>query len=265
MEAGPQERSAEIPSWLLAHADCGGVETVGAPGGFGYSSAMTKEHIPGGLLIAIEGIDGAGKSTLARRLADILEQAGAEVVLSKEPTNGPWGTQLRASAATGRLSPEQEVELLLRDRRQHVEELVLPALQRGAVVILDRYFPSMVAYQGAAGLPVDELLRLNDFAPRPHLLLLLDLPPETGLARIRARGDVPNHFETAQNLERCRAIFRQLDIAGKQVIDASHDEAQVLREAHAAIAAALARRLGSDGKSPENARRLERLSAADLG
>ncbi|WP_082443499.1 MULTISPECIES: dTMP kinase [Stenotrophomonas] len=207
---------------------------------------MTKEHIPGGLLIAIEGIDGAGKSTLARALAAALEQAGAEVVLSKEPTNGPWGTQLRASAATGRLSPQEEVDLLLRDRRQHVEELVAPALERGAVVILDRYFPSMVAYQGAAGLPVDELLQLNDFAPRPHLLLLLDLPPATGLARIRARGDVPNHFETAQNLERCRAIFQQLDFPGKQVIDASRNEADVQRDAHAAIAAALA--LRSDGK-----------------
>ena len=207
---------------------------------------MTKEHIPGGLLIAIEGIDGAGKSTLARGLADLLEQAGAEVVLSKEPTDGPWGTRLRASAATGRLSPEEEVDLLLRDRRQHVEERVVPALERGEVVILDRYFPSMVAYQGAAGLPVDELLRLNDFAPRPHLLLLLDLPPETGLARIRARGDVPNHFETAQNLERCRAIFQQLELPDKQVIDASRNEAEVLQAARAAVVAALARRPGLD-------------------
>lgn len=207
---------------------------------------MTKEHIPGGLLIAIEGIDGAGKSTLARGLADALEQAGAGVVRSKEPTDGPWGTRLRASAATGRLSPEEEVDLLLRDRRQHVEERVVPALERGEVVILDRYFPSMVAYQGAAGLPVDELLQLNAFAPRPHLLLLLDLPPATGLARIRARGDVPNHFETAQNLERCRAIFQQLELPDKQVIDASRNEAEVLQAARAAVVAALARRPGMD-------------------
>lgn len=236
--------------WSLARgrvAGRGGTPRVGPPDRLGYSSAMTKEHIPGGLLIAIEGIDGAGKSTLARGLADALEQAGAEVVLSKEPTNGPWGTQLRASAATGRLSPQEEVELLLRDRRQHVEELVEPALARGAVVILDRYFPSMVAYQGAAGLPVDELLQLNAFAPRPHLLLLLDLPPATGLARIRARGDVPNHFETAQNLERCRAIFQQLDLPGKQVIDASRSEAEVMGDARAAIATALARRADGQG------------------
>ena len=227
--------------------------------------SLPKQIIPGGLLIAIEGIDGAGKSTLVQGLVAALEQAGTEVVASKEPTNGPWGTQLRASAATGRLRPEEEVDLLLRDRRQHVQELVLPALQRGAVVILDRYFPSMVAYQGAAGLPVDELLHANDFAPRPHLLLLLDLPPETGLARIRARGDKPNHFETAQNLERCRAIFRQLDIANKHVIDASQDAASVSRQARALIAAALAERLaGEPAVSADSRHKLECLGAADF-
>src|SRR5690606_41861714 len=83
--------------------------------------AMIKEQIPGGLLIAIEGIDGAGKTTLAHALARILESAGATVVLGKEPTNGPWGTRLRQSAATGRLSPEQEGDYLLRERRQHGE------------------------------------------------------------------------------------------------------------------------------------------------
>lgn len=220
---------------------------------------MIKQQIPGGLLIAIEGIDGAGKTTLAHALARLLETAGARVVLGKEPTNGPWGTRLRQSAATGRLSPEQEVEFLLHDRRQHVEDVIQPALARGEVVILDRYFPSMVAYQGAAGLPLDEMLRANDFAPRPHLLLLLDLTPEQGLQRIRARGDVPNHFETAQNLERCRVIFQQLELPHKHVIDASRNEAEVLHDAHAAIAATLARRIDAEG-----AALLQRLQAQDL-
>jgi dTMP kinase len=224
---------------------------------------MIKEQIPGGLLIAIEGIDGAGKTTLAQSLARVLEAAGARVVLGKEPTNGPWGTRLRQTAATGRLSPEQEVEFLLHDRRQHVEEVIQPALARGDVVILDRYFPSMVAYQGAAGLPLDEMLHANDFAPRPNLLLLLDLAPEQGLERIRARGDKPNHFETAQNLERCRVIFNQLELPGKVVIDASQGEAEVLRDVHAATVAALARRIAEDGgMNAENTRKLERLSAS---
>lgn len=210
---------------------------------------MINEQILGGLLIAIEGIDGAGKTTLAHSLARILENAGANVVLGKEPTNGPWGTRLRQTAATGRLSPEQEVEFLLHDRRQHVEEVIQPALARGEVVILDRYFPSMVAYQGAAGLPLDEMLHANDFAPRPHLLLLLDLEPEQGLERIRARGDKPNHFETAQNLERCRAIFQQLELPNKHVIDASQSEADVLRDV-LAIVTELLEKPGSESSSP---------------
>ncbi|KAB7769114.1 dTMP kinase [Xanthomonas maliensis] len=204
---------------------------------------MTIALAPGGLLVVIEGIDGAGKTTLARRLAETLSAAEIPVVCSKEPTNGPWGTQLRQSAATGRLSADEEATLLIRDRRDHVEQLIAPALARGEVVILDRYFPSMIAYQGAAGLPLDNLMALNAFAPRPDVLLLLDLPPATGLARIRARGDAPNHFETAENLERCRAIFNTLELPGKHVLDARTDADSVLRQALAIVAAAMAQRL----------------------
>jgi dTMP kinase len=182
---------------------------------------MAPTPIPGGLLIAIEGIDGAGKTTLARSLRDALAQSGATPVLSKEPTNGQWGTQLRASAATGRLAPEEEQRLLLLDRQEHVAGVIRPALDAGQVVILDRYFPSNVAYQGAAGIAVDELMAANAFAPRADLLLLLDLPPAVGLRRIRERGDKPNHFETTDNLERCRAIFRRLDLPNTVVLDAS--------------------------------------------
>lgn len=196
--------------------------------------------LPGGFLIAIEGIDGAGKTTLAAHLAAQLGHGGTRVHLTKEPTRGPWGTRLRESAATGRLRPEEEAELLLRDRRDHVEQLIAPALARGECVILDRYFPSMVAYQGAAGLDPADLLHANDFAPRPDVLLLLDLSPQEGLARIRARGDAPNAFETAENLELCRALFLAMPVPNKRVLDASHSADDVLQEALFAVMHAVA-------------------------
>jgi len=199
-----------------------------------------------GLLIAVEGIDGAGKSTLVRGLVSALKTKGIAVTHSKEPTNGPWGTKLRASASHGRLSVEEEIELLLRDRHEHVIELINPALARGEVVILDRYFPSMIAYQGAAGWAVDDLLRRNDFAPRPDLWLLLDLPVTNGHARINARGDTPNHFENEADLQRCRTIFLQLALPNRQIIDAREDEQAVFAQAWTALSALLGKMKTTD-------------------
>lgn len=196
---------------------------------------MSAQPIPGGLLVVVEGIDGAGKTTLAQTMADQLRSAGVCVSMGKEPTQGQWGRKLRESASAGRMTPADELHYLLADRREHVANVIAPALARGEVVILDRYFPSMVAYQGAAGLAVDELLLANDFAPRPDVLLLLDLTPEQGLARIRARGDQPNAFETTETLTRCRQIFLELEVAGRTVLDASEGPESVAAKAMLAV------------------------------
>lgn len=203
---------------------------------------MTPAPIPGGLLIAIEGIDGAGKSTLAEGLRAILNKTGAKVTLGKEPTRGPWGMKLRDSASQGRLSPEDESRFLLLDRRQHVDDVIRPALSRGEVVILDRYYPSMVAYQGAAGLPVQQLLADNSFAPRADVLILLDLAPAVGLERIRARGDEPNAFETLENLEAVRSIFLQLQDPEMVTIDAARGIDEVVGLAWRAVMLAITRK-----------------------
>lgn len=164
-----------------------------------------------GLFIVIEGIDGTGKSTQARRLGEWFVQQGREVVLSREPTDGPWGKKLRDSAATGRLSAHDELEYFLNDRREHVENLIHPALAAGKVVILDRYYFSTMAYQGARGFDVAEIRKRNEaFAPRPDLLLILDLDVESAHARIGVRGDCTNEFEKHENLTRCREIFLSL-------------------------------------------------------
>jgi dTMP kinase len=169
--------------------------------------------MPAGLFIVIEGIDGTGKSTQVRRLGEWFEAQGREVVLSREPTDGPWGKKARESGGSGRLSPEEELQLFLNDRRQHVEELIKPALAAGKVVILDRYYFSTMAYQGIRGFDPTEIRRKNEeFAPVPDLLLILDLDVDAALGRIGARGDTANEFEKRENLQRCREIFLSLSI-----------------------------------------------------
>ena len=164
-----------------------------------------------GLFIVIEGIDGTGKSTQSKRLAEWFRSRGREVVLSREPTDGPWGKKLRESATTGRLSAEEELECFLNDRREHVEMSIKPALAEGKVVILDRYYFSMMAYQGARGFDPAEIRRRNEaFAPQPDLLLILDLSVESAHGRIGARGDTAHEFEQRDTLTRCREIFLSL-------------------------------------------------------
>lgn len=188
----------------------------------------------------IEGIDGTGKSTQVRRLAEWFAAAGREVVVSREPTDGLWGRKLRDSAAAGRLSPEDELRYFLNDRREHVAEKIAPALAAGKVVILDRYYFSTMAYQGARGFDPAEIRRMNEeFAPVPDLLLILDLDVDRAHARIGARGDSANEFEKRESLQRCREIFLSLkDEAFVRVIDSSGtlDEVSArIREALASL------------------------------
>ncbi len=181
------------------------------------------------MLIVLEGIDGTGKSTQAKRLAEHFRQLGKTVTLSREPTDGPWGTLLRNSAEKGRLSPDEELQAFYNDRRQHVEELIKPALTAGHIVILDRYYFSMMAYQGARGFDPAQIRRENEtFAPVPDLLLILDLDVDTALTRIGSRGDTANEFEQRSNLARCREIFLSLvNEPFAKVIDANHSTDEV--------------------------------------
>ncbi|MGC3969778.1 MAG: dTMP kinase [Pirellulales bacterium] len=162
-----------------------------------------------GLLIVVEGIDGAGKSTQVRRLADALSAAGYDVVADREPTDGPWGRKLRESAVSGRMSLAEELHAFLEDRREHVRDVITPALQRGAIVVLDRYYFSTMAYQGIRGADVEQIRRDNEvFAPKPDLVLLVDFDPQIALQRIEhSRGDVPNTFERLDQLQAIRDVF----------------------------------------------------------
>jgi dTMP kinase len=184
-----------------------------------------------GFLLVFEGIDGVGKSTQIQAVAARLRELGHGVVTSKEPTDGPHGRRLRASATTGRLEPQAELELFILDRREHVADLILPALRRGEIVILDRYYFSTAAYQGVRGLDWEEILRRNEeFAPEPDLLVWLDLPPGQSLERIGRRGDVANEFERAQLLEASREIFSRIHRPYLRRLDATRPVEEIREE-----------------------------------
>ena len=141
-----------------------------------------------GILVALEGIDGAGKSTQAKHLAAIFRAQGYAVTSLREPTLSPWGRRLREAMATGRriLTPSQELDLFLQDRRYDVAVNLLPALAACQLVLLDRYYLSSMAYQGALGIDPESIRRLNEtFAPVPDLVFILLIPPTEALQRIR--------------------------------------------------------------------------------
>jgi dTMP kinase len=175
-----------------------------------YHVAMKQDA--SGILIAFEGIDGAGKTTQVELATAFLERAGEPFVRSREPTDGPWGRKIKQSALNGRMSPADELHAFTEDRKDHVREVIAPALAAGKVVLLDRYFYSTVAYQSPDLRSMDGLLeQMLRIAPEPDIVLMLDTPAEIGLSRISdLRGDRPNAFETLANLKAVRNRFIKL-------------------------------------------------------
>ena len=163
-----------------------------------------------GMFIALEGIDGAGKSTQAKMLAKWFENKGYEVVLTKEPTDTAFGKLIRRLVLTGgkegiidgaRISKEAEALLFAADRAEHVKKLIEPSLKAGKVVISDRYFYSSLAYQWARGLDLEWLINLNAFAPRADLVILLDLPVKESIKRINGRS-IRSEFDKIVELQK---------------------------------------------------------------
>jgi dTMP kinase len=207
-----------IPPDPTAAHDQGDTAARGRPGGRG-------------VFIAFEGGEGAGKSTQVRRLLEWLTGEGLAVRATREPGGTPAGEAIRGIVldhAHAALSVRAEALLYAADRAQHVHDVVRPALDAGEVVITDRFIDSSLAYQGAGrAIPLDDIRMLSRWATealQPQLTVLLDLPPEEGLARARGRA-VADRLE-AESLdfhERVRQTFRALaeaDAARYLVLDA---------------------------------------------
>lgn len=176
-----------------------------------------------GILIVFEGTDGTGKSTQIRLLSQYLQDQGYPVIVTREPTEGVYGRKIRSLfSQRNTCSREEELELFLADRREHVQQLLLPALSQGKIILCDRYFLSTAAYQGVRGFDPETILRMNRFAPDPDLALLFQVPLDTGLRRITSgRGEELNDFEQKDNLHQVAAIFASLKRSYIQPIDAS--------------------------------------------
>lgn len=175
-----------------------------------------------GLLIVFEGVDGTGKSTQISLLAERLIKDGFNTVATRQPTDGPYGQKIRQLYQNrDQATREEELQLFIDDRKEHTEQLLLPALLEGKVVLCDRYYLSTAAYQGAAGLDPDEIIERNSFAPTPDLALLFQLPLEESLKRIiGSRGDTPNDFEQKESLEKVKKIFNEMNFPYIQPVDA---------------------------------------------
>lgn len=199
-----------------------------------------------GFFLSLEGIDGSGKSTQGRRLAERLRAAGHAVTLTREPGGSPGAEEIRRlvlEGATDRWSPETEVLLFTAARRDHLEKTIRPALARGEVVITDRFADSTRIFQGITRGDLTETVdRLHALmiGVEPDLTLLFDLDPAKGLARATARAGAELRFEDMGLAFQTRARDGFLALAARHdrfcVIDADADETTVADRVWQAVA-----------------------------
>ena len=199
-----------------------------------------------GLFLTFEGIDGSGKSTQCRLLAETLQAQGREVVLTREPGGSKGAEEIRSLVLEGdpdRWSAETEILLFTAARRDHLERTIQPALAAGKVVICDRFADSTRMYQGLSRgdlrATVDQLHRLM-IAREPDVTVLIDMDPATGLARAKGRQGTEERFEDfgvdLQEKMRCGFLSLAQEYADRfRVIDGARDMAQVASDVAATV------------------------------
>jgi len=161
-----------------------------------------------GTFICIEGLDGSGKTTQAKLLAKKLQKSH-NAVYTAEPSHGKIGTFIRNSYLYGekRLSSVIEALLFAAERIEHVETEVLPALHQGKLVISDRYIYSSLAYQGAAGLSLEWIEKINEHALRPDLAVFIDVDPKTAIHRLKPNKSLMENMETQRKVRKIYLKF----------------------------------------------------------
>lgn len=175
-----------------------------------------------GRLIVFEGIDGTGKSTQCDLLAKACDQIQAPNISIAEPTKGSWGMKIRKLLNEGRqgITPQEELSWFINDRKEDIELNIMPALQENKVVIMDRYYFSTAAYQGALGLDPNQIRSDNEsFAPIPDRVLIFLTSPETCLERIESSRDQKSAFEKLDYLIKVQEIFKSFKGPNIRFID----------------------------------------------
>ncbi len=169
-------------------------------------------------LIVLEGIDGSGKTTMAKRLKEYLVNSEYDVILLREPSDSEYGKKIREIAENKSNIPiEEELNYFIMDRKWNVENNILPNLAQNKVIILDRYFFSTACYQGARGLDMEEILKINrEFAPEPDYVFIIDVDVKTALSRInKNREKTVKLFEKGDFLKKVRKNY--LKLKGKNI------------------------------------------------
>lgn len=194
-----------------------------------------------GRFITLEGSEGAGKSSNLAYIQQRLEQAGIDLVVTREPGGTPLGEAIRKLLLDHRntdMLDDTELLLMFAARSQHLKELIIPSLEEGKWVLCDRFTDASYAYQGGGrGIPTDRIASLEQWVQgelRPDLTLLLDIPVEAGLARAGARSE-PDRFEREQEefFQRVRQAYldrAQADAGRYKIIDASQPLEQVQQQ-----------------------------------
>lgn len=189
-----------------------------------------------GVLIVLEGIDGSGKTTQITKVAEFLQSQNYTVTITHEPNhNSPYYKLIkeRVKKQREKTSPAEELELYVKDRKWDLKNNILPALNKNHIVLVDRYYMSNAAYQGALdSFTIEEVLEINSFAPEPDLWIILDVSVELGQARIRSRDNKGNdQLEIAEYQDKVRKNYETLanmNLGGEiKWIDASCGEEEL--------------------------------------
>jgi len=190
--------------------------------------ALRIDNMEGkGLFVCVEGLDGCGKTTQTKLLVKRLKKMGYHAVYTAEPSRGKVGSFIRKYCLHGERRVLTVVEALLfaADRFEHVESEIIPALNEGKIVASDRYVYSSLAYQGAAGLDLEWIKRINEYAIRPNLAIFIDVEPETVIRRLKLKKSVMENLEIQRKV---REVYMEYVKGGELVkIDGNQSKKKV--------------------------------------